>query len=105
VSIVDEGAALLQGSIERLFASVADGVGTRLERLRAAVRAEVRNAAAALALAIIAAHLVVLALVCAAGSILIAAWQSHPALAAALLATGFLVLALLAVLALRRRTD
>jgi hypothetical protein len=98
------GGAIVLELIERLGAAAASYVAARLDGLRAAVRAEVRRAASATALAIVAALLVVAAVEFAALAILIAEWYTHPVLAAASIAAGFLLLAILAVVALRRCT-
>jgi len=98
------GGAILLELAERLGASAAGYLATRLQALRAAVRSEVRRAVTATALAIVAALLVVAAVEFAAAAILIAAWDTHPVLAAASIAAGFLLLAILAMVAMRRST-
>ena len=87
-----------------LGTTVATSLEKRLERLRAAVRSEVRRAASAFALAIAAAALGFAALAFGAVAILIAAWDSNPVLAAALIALGFCLLAIIAVLLMRSCT-
>ena len=87
-----------------LGATVATSLEKRLERLRAAVRSEIRRAASAFALAIAAAALGFAALAFGAVAILIAAWDSNPVLAAALIALGFCLLAIIAVLLMRSCT-
>jgi uncharacterized membrane protein YqjE len=89
-------------SIEQLGSMVAGNVETRLQRLRAAVRTEVQRAASALALAIVAAAFTFAALAFGAVAILIAAWDTYPVLAAALIALGFAIIAIVAVLMMRR---
>lgn len=104
MSVLSSGAAILVEVMERLGAAAAGYFAARLLHLRAAVRAEVRRAAMATALAIVAALLVFAAVEFAAAAILIAAWNTHPVLAAASIAAGFLLLAIVAVVAVRRYT-
>ena len=104
MSLLGGGTAILMESMERLGAAAAGYLSARLLDLRAAVRAEARRAAMAIALAIVAALLLVAAVEFAAAAILIATWDTHPVLAAASIAAGFLLLAILAVLAMRRHT-
>jgi uncharacterized membrane protein YqjE len=95
----------LLDAMSRLGATMSTSVESRLQRLRAAVRAELRRATAALALALAAAAFAVTALFFAAVAIMIAAWNTHPVMAAALIATGFAMLALVAVLMMRGNTN
>jgi uncharacterized membrane protein YqjE len=104
VSVLGSGLSGVLEAIGHLGATVAGSVEKRLERLRAAIRQEVRRAASALALAIAAAALAFAALAFGAVAILIAAWDSNPVLAAALIALGFCLLAIIAVLLMRSRT-
>jgi len=91
-------------TFEHLGATVASNMESRVQRLRAGVRAEVRKAASALGLAIVAAAFTVAALTFGAVAILIAAWDTQPVLAAALIALGFAIIAIAAVLMLRGST-
>jgi uncharacterized membrane protein YqjE len=94
----------LLASIERLGAMLSDLVESRWHAAAAAVRMEVRRAVAAIAWGIVAAVAAVFAMEFAAAAILIAAWNTHPVVAAVSIAAGFLVLALTAALAVRRCT-
>lgn len=85
----------------RLGGSVATTLETRMQRMRSAIRNEVQRAAATLALAIVAAALAVATLLFGAVAILIAAWDTHPVLAAALIAIGFGMMAISAALLMR----
>lgn len=85
----------------RLGSSVATTLETRMQRMRSAIRNEVQRAAATLALAIVAAALAVATLLFGAVAILIAAWDTHPVLAAALIAIGFGMMAISAALLMR----
>lgn len=104
MSVLGGGSEILMKSMERLGAAAAGYVTARLGDLRSAVRAEVRRAATATALGIVAALLVVAAVEFAAVAIMIAQWYTHPVLAAASIATGFLLLAIIAIVAMRRCT-
>ncbi len=104
MSDIGSRAAGLFEAFERLGATVSTGMETRLQRLRAAVREEVRRAASALGLAIVAAAFAFAALAFGAVAILIAAWDTQPVLAAALIALGFAVISIAAVLMLRSCT-
>ncbi len=94
----------LLASIERLGAMLSDLVESRWHAAAAAVRMEVRRAVAAIAWGIVAAVAAVFAMEFAAAAILIAAWNTHPVVAAVSIAAGFLVLALTAAWAVRRCT-
>lgn len=94
----------LLGSIRRVGEMLGDAVEQRLLALRAALREEVRRITAALMLALLAAACLFAALAFAAVAILIAAWPTHPVLAAALIACAFAVIGLLALMGIRSRT-
>lgn len=94
----------LLASIERLVAMLGELVESRWHAAAAAVRMEVRRAVAAIAWGIVAAVAAVFAMEFAAAAILIAAWNTHPVVAAVSIAAGFVLLALTAVWALRRCT-
>jgi len=98
-------ASLLLDSIERIGASVGRLVEGKVVALRAAVRAEVRRAVSAAMWGVLAALLAFTALEFAAVTILIAAWDTHRVLAAGLIAAGFLLLAIVALLAMRSNTS
>jgi fatty acid desaturase len=104
MSVLGGGSEILMKSMERLGAAAAGYIAARLADLRATVRAEVRRAATATAFGIVAALLVVAAVEFAAIAILISQWYTHPVLAAASIAAGFLLLAIIAVVAMRRCT-
>ena len=104
MSAIGSGVAGILEAMGQLGASVAGKVEGRMAQLREAIRTEVRRAASALALAIVAAMLSVATLIFGAVAILIAAWPTHPVLAAALIALGFGMLALAAVLLMRSST-
>ena len=94
----------LLASIERLGAMLSDLVESRWHAAAAAVRMEVRRAVAAVAWGIVAAAAAVFAMEFAAAAILIAAWNTHPVVAAVSIAAGFLLLALAAAWSVRRCT-
>lgn len=102
-NFADNAAGLVE-TLARLGNVMAAGVESRVGRMRAALRAEVRRAASALALALLAALLGFATLAFGAVAILIAAWDTHPVLAAALVALGFGMLALAALLLMRSNT-
>ena len=104
MSLLGSGVERLMDSIENLGASLSDKVTTRLLALRAALRAEVRRTVSAAAWAAVAAALAIAGAGFAAAAVLIAAWDTHPVLAAGAIAAGLLVLALAAWLAMRRCT-
>ncbi len=104
MNILGSAIAGVVEAVGHLGATVATSLERRLEQLRAAVRKEVRRAAAAFAWAIAAAALGFAALAFGAVAILIAAWASHPILAASLIALGFCLLAIIAVLLMRSST-
>jgi len=93
----------LLASIERLGAMLSDLVESRWHAAAAAVRMEVRRAVAS-AWGIVAAVAAVFAMEFAAAAILIAAWNTHPVVAAVSIAAGFLLLALAAAWSVRRCT-
>jgi uncharacterized membrane protein YqjE len=94
----------LLASIERLGAMLSDLVESRWRVAATAVRMEVRRAVAAVVWGIVAAVAAIFALEFAAAAILIAAWDTHPVVAAVSIAAGFLLLALTAAWAVRRCT-
>ena len=104
MSMLGNGIAGVIEAVGHLGATVATSLERRLGQLRAAVRKEVRCAAAAFAWAIAAATMGFAALAFGAVAILIAAWDSHPVLAASLIALGFCLLAIIAVLLMRSST-
>jgi hypothetical protein len=104
MSAIGSGITGILEAMGQLGASVAGRVEGRMAQLRAAIRTEIRRAASALALAIVAALLSVATLTFGAVAILIAAWATHPVLAAALIALGFGMLAIVAVLLMRSST-
>jgi len=91
-------------SVGRIGDMLANSVDGRLRSLRAAIRAEARRLATALILSLLAALCGFAALVAGAAAILIANWATHPVLAASLIAGGFAVVALVAVVAIRGNT-
>jgi uncharacterized membrane protein YqjE len=105
MSFSGSAASLLLDSIERIGASVGRLVEGKVAALRAAVRAEVRRAVSAAMWGVLAALLAFTALEFAAITILIAAWDTHRVLAAGLIAAGFLLLAFVALLAMRSNTS
>ena len=96
--------SVLLDSIEKIGASVGRLVEDKVRTLRTAVRNEVRRAVSAVMWGVLAALLAFTALEFAAVTILIAAWDTHRVLAAGLIAAGFLVLAIAAMLAMRSST-
>lgn len=101
MSVLGSGVSGILDAMAHLGGTLATTLEARAQRLRAGIRHEVRRAASTLALAIAAAALGVAALLFGAVAILIAAWDTHPVLAAALIALGFGMLAIVAVLVLR----
>ena len=94
----------LLASIIRLGVMLGDLVESRLHAAASAVRKEVRRAVAAIAWGIVAAVAAIFAIEFAAVAVLIAAWDTHPVVAAVSIAAGFLLLALTAARAVRRCT-
>ena len=105
MSMLENGIAGLVAAMGQLGVAVATSLEKRLEQLRASVRAEVRRAATATALAIAAVALGFAALAFGAVAILIASWDSDPVLAAALIALGYGLLAIIAALLMRSCTQ
>jgi len=101
--LADRAAAVL-GNIARLGNMVAGLVGDRTARLVNAFRLEVRRVAAALALALVAAVFAIAAAAFVAVAVMAALWATHPVLGASLLAAGFALLAIIAVLLMRNAT-
>jgi hypothetical protein len=104
VSVLGSGISGLVAAMGQLGAAVSANLEQRLEQLRIAFRMEVRRAAATLALSIAAVALGFAALAFGAVAILIASWDSNPVLAAALIALGFCLLSIIAVLLVRDGT-
>ena len=94
---------LLQ-SVSHIGEMLSASVDARLRQLRDGVRAEVRRIAASIGLSILAASCGFAALVFGSVAILIAAWSTHPALAASLIAAGFALVSMLAILLIRGNT-
>lgn len=88
-------------SVSHIGEMVASGIDARVSQLRAALRNEVQRIAASLALALLAAACGFAAFVFGAVAIMVAAWNSHPALAAALIGAGFALIAVVALFAVR----
>jgi Mn2+/Fe2+ NRAMP family transporter len=88
-------------SVSNIGDTLASGVDARLRNLRDAVREETRRLSTSLALSILAATCSFAALTFGAIAILIATRDTHPVLAASLIAAGFALVALLAVLLIR----
>lgn len=91
-------------SVSRIGELVASSIDVRVAQVRAALRAEVRRIAGSLALALLAAACGFAAFVFGAVAILVASWNTHPALAAALIGVGFAFIAILALFAVRAQT-
>jgi O-antigen/teichoic acid export membrane protein len=104
MSVLGSGIAGLISAMGQLGAAVAANLERRLEQFRIEVRLEVHRAAATLALSIAAVALGFAALAFGAVAILIASWDSDPVLAAALIALGFCLLSIIAVLLMRSGT-
>ena len=104
MSVLSGGIAGVVSAMGQLGTAVAANLELRLERLRLEVRLEVRRAAATVALSIAAVALGFAALAFGAVAILIASWNSNPVLAAALIALGFSLLSIIAVLLMRSDT-
>ncbi len=104
MSVLGSGIAGVVSAMGQLGVAVAANLEKRLEQLRIAVQMEVRRAAATLALSVAAAMLGFAALAFGAVAILIASWDSHPVLAASLIALGFGLLSIIAVLLTRSGT-
>lgn len=94
---------LLQ-SVSHIGEMLSASVDARLRLLRDAVRVEVRRISASIALSILAATCGFAALAFGAAAIMIAAWNTHPVLAASLIAVGFALVAMVAVLLIRGNT-
>lgn len=105
MSLSGSAFSALLDSVEKIGASVGRLLEDRVRTLRTTVRAEVRRAVSAVMWGVLAALLAFTALEFAAVTILIAAWDTHRVLAAGLIAAGFLVLALAALLAMRASTS
>jgi hypothetical protein len=101
--LADRASAVL-ATVARLGTMLSGIVGERTSRLANAFRAEVRRVASALALALVAAVFAIAAAGFAAVAVLAALWDTHPVLGAGLLAGGFALLALIAVLLVRSAT-
>jgi multidrug efflux pump subunit AcrB len=104
MSVMGNSISGLLEAMGRLGANMATSMEARMQRLRAAVRTEVRFAASAFALALAAAAFAVIALFFGAAAIMMAAWNTHPIMAAALIAMAFTILAVVAALLLRGTT-
>ena len=104
MSVLGSGIAGVISAMGQLGAAVASNLEKRLEALRIAIRLEVRRAAATMALAIAAVAMGFAALAFGAVAILIASWNSNPVLAASLIALGFCLLSIIAVLLMRSGT-
>ena len=91
-------------SVGNIGDTLASGVEARLRTLRMALREEMRRISASLALSILAGCCGFAALLFGAGAILLAAWATHPVLFCALIALGFALVAILAVLLIRGHT-
>lgn len=101
--LADRAAALL-GTIGRLSGLLSGIVGERTARLVSAFRLEVRRVASTFALALVAAVFVIAAAAFVAVAVLVAMWATHPVLGAGLVAGGFALLAIIAVLMMRSAT-
>ena len=99
-----ERASAVLATVGRLGTMLSGIVGERTSRLTNAFRAEVRRVASALALALVAAVFAIAAAGFAAVAVLAAMWDTHPVLGAGLLAGGFALLAVIAVLLVRSAT-
>jgi len=104
VSATGSATAQLLGSIERLCVTIRQQLESRVLAVRAAVYGEIRRLLTLIILAILITLLISAAVEFAAAAVLIAAWNSHPALAALGVAGGLLALALVAMVAIRRCT-
>lgn len=104
MNMLGSGIAGIVEALGHLGATVTSSLEKRLEQLRVAIRKEVRRAAAAFAWAVMAVALGFAALAFAAVAILLAAWHTNPVLAASLIALGFCLLAIIAVLLMRSCT-
>lgn len=91
-------------SVSHVGDMLAASLDVRAQQLRAAVRVEVRRIAASLALSLLAGACAFAALLFAAAAVLIAAWPTHPVLAAAMIAVVFALVAALAWLLIRGQT-
>jgi hypothetical protein len=101
--LADRAASLL-GTIARLSGMLSGIVGERTARMITAFRLEVRRVAATLALALVAAVFAIAAAGFGAVAVLAVLWDTHPVLGAALVAGGFALLAIIAVLLMRGST-
>ncbi len=101
--LADRAAALL-GTIGRLSGMLSGIVGERTARLMTAFRLETRRVAATFALALVAAMFALAAAAFAAVAVLATLWATHPVLGASLVAGGFALLAIIAVLLMRNAT-
>ncbi|MCC7461594.1 MAG: hypothetical protein IT480_03925 [Gammaproteobacteria bacterium] len=99
-----ERAAALLGTIGRLGGTLSGLVGERATRMVSAFRLEVRQVATAFALALLAAVFAIAAAAFVAVAVLATLWATHPVLGAALVAGGFALLAIIAVLLMRNAT-
>lgn len=98
MNTIASGVRELLESVSRIAGLLVAGADVRLGQLRVALREELRHVAAMLVLSILAGACAFAALVFGAMAILIASWSTHPALAASLIAAGFALVCLLAVL-------
>jgi uncharacterized membrane protein YqjE len=104
MNLSGSAASLLLASIAKLGATVGRLIESRVQTLRATVRAEVRRVVSAAMWGLLAALLAFAALEFAAATVLIAAWETHRVLAGSLIAAGFLLLAIAAACTMRRYT-
>jgi hypothetical protein len=99
------GAAMrLIATLLRLTGAVGSYVDNRVASLRATWNQELRRAASALIYALVAAFFICSAAAWGAFALMTAFWETHRVLVASLLAGAFLLLAVIAVLLLRRDT-
>jgi hypothetical protein len=94
----------LLGSIGRLGSTLSGMIGARTASWASTFRLELRRVASTLALALVAAVFVIAAASFVAVAVLVAMWDTHPVLGASLVAGGFALLTIIAVLLLRNAT-
>lgn len=99
----DRISALL-GSVGRLGSLLSGMIGERTSSWASTFRLELRRVTSTFALALVAAVFVIAAAGFVAVAVLVAMWATHPVLGASLVAGGFALLAIIAVLLLRNAT-
>lgn len=104
VSDFADRVATMLGSIGRLGSTLSGLIGARTACWASTFRLELRRVASTFALALVAAVFVIAAAAFVAVAVLLAMWDTHPVLGASLVAGGFALLAIIAMLLMRNAT-